>query len=68
MNARIGDLLHVHGTVVGQHDRVGEIIEIRGDSGGPPYVVQFEDGHQTLVYPGPDAVVESRESAGHPVR
>jgi Domain of unknown function (DUF1918) len=68
MNARIGDLLHVHGAVVGQHDRVGEIIEIRGDSGGPPYVVRFEDGHQTLVYPGPDAVVESRESAGHPVR
>ncbi|MCP9949357.1 DUF1918 domain-containing protein [Actinomadura madurae] len=61
MNGRIGDRLHVHGNVVGQPDRTGEIIEVRGEAGGPPYLVRFDDGHQTLVYPGPDAVIEPRE-------
>ncbi|QXJ20759.1 DUF1918 domain-containing protein [Actinomadura graeca] len=61
MNANIGDRLHVHGNVVGQADRQGEIIEVRGPEGGPPYLVRFDDGHETLVYPGPDAVIESSE-------
>ncbi|MEO3827166.1 DUF1918 domain-containing protein [Actinomadura sp. B10D3] len=61
MNGRIGDRLHVHGNVVGQPDRTGEIIEVRGEDGGPPYLVRFDDGHETLVYPGPDAVIEPRE-------
>lgn len=39
-------------------DRVGEIIEVKGPGGTPPYLVRFEDGHQGLVFPGPDAVVE----------
>jgi hypothetical protein len=64
MNGRIGDRLHVHGAVVGQPDRQGEIIEVRGEHGGPPYLVRFEDGHEALVYPGPDAVVEARETVG----
>ncbi|MBE1537847.1 DUF1918 domain-containing protein [Actinomadura algeriensis] len=62
MNGSIGDRLHVHGKIVGQPDRAGEIIEVRGDDGGPPYLVRFDDGHETLVYPGPDAVIEP---AGH---
>jgi hypothetical protein len=62
MNASVGDKLHVHGNVVGQPDRIGEIIEVRGPDGGPPYVVRFEDGHTTLVYPGPDAVIEEQEA------
>jgi hypothetical protein len=40
-------------------DRTGEIIEVKGPSGTPPYLVRFEDGHEGLVFPGPDAVVES---------
>ncbi|MFC5749999.1 DUF1918 domain-containing protein [Actinomadura rugatobispora] len=58
MNASIGDRLHVHGNTVGQPDRSGEIVEVRGPSGGPPYMVRFDDGHTCLVFPGPDAVVE----------
>ena len=26
-------------------------------SGGPPYIVRFDDGHTGLVFPGPDAVI-----------
>ncbi|MEV0299312.1 DUF1918 domain-containing protein [Nocardia sp. NPDC050710] len=58
MMANVGDRLHVHGHVVGQSDRQGEIIEVRGTDGSPPYMVRFDDGHESLVYPGPDAIVE----------
>jgi hypothetical protein len=37
---------------------MGEIIEVRGAGGEPPYLVRFEDGPSSLVFPGPDAVVE----------
>jgi len=57
MEAVIGDQICIHGNVVGHADRRGEIIEIHGDKGEPPYVVRFEDGHTRLVYPGPDAVI-----------
>ncbi|WP_373282467.1 DUF1918 domain-containing protein [Nocardia takedensis] len=56
--AVIGDRLHIHGTVVGRADHRGEIIDVRGPDGSPPYVVRFADGHESLVYPGPDAVIE----------
>ncbi len=48
----------MHGHVVGEGDRHGEIVEVRGAEGAPPYVVRFTDGHESLVYPGPDAVIE----------
>ncbi|WP_285496146.1 DUF1918 domain-containing protein [Actinomadura sp. NBRC 104425] len=63
MKASVGDRLHVHAKLVGQPDRVGEIIEVRGPDGGPPYVVRFEDGHEGLCFPGPDAVIEPANAA-----
>jgi hypothetical protein len=64
MEARVGDRLHVHGNSVGQPDRSGEIIEVRGKSGEPPYFVRFADGHTGLVFPGPDAVIEPGQVKG----
>ena len=61
MQAAVGDRLLVRGGVVGQADRTGEIIEVRGDSGAPPYVVRFDDGQTRLIFPGPDAVIEARQ-------
>jgi hypothetical protein len=58
MEAHVGDRLHVHGHVVGQSDRLGEIIEVRGPEGAPPYLVRFDNGHEELIFPGPDATVE----------
>jgi hypothetical protein len=58
MQAAVGDRLHVRGKVVGQADRLAEIIEVRGEDGSPQYLVRHEDGHEALVYPGPDASVE----------
>jgi hypothetical protein len=58
MQAVIGDRLHVHGKTVGQAERTGDIVEIHGSAGEPPYLVLFDDGHTVLVFPGPDAVIE----------
>jgi Domain of unknown function (DUF1918) len=64
MQAAIGDRLHVHGNSVGHPDKAGEIVEVKGAAGAPPYLVRFEDGHTGLVFPGPDAVVERAHRKG----
>lgn len=58
MKAEVGDRLIVDGRVIGAILRDGEILEVHGPHGSPPYVVRWEDGHQSLVYPGPDAHVQ----------
>lgn len=58
MQAVVGDRLHVRGKVVGRPDQLAEILEVRGEDGAPPYLVRHEDGHEALIYPGPDASVE----------
>lgn len=58
MQAHIGDRVHVHGHTVGTPDLWGEVLEVRGRQGQPPYLVAFNDGHHGLIFPGPDAVIE----------
>jgi len=58
MEATIGDKICIHGKIVGHPDKTGEIVEIHGREGEPPYLVRFEDGHTSLVFPGPDAVIQ----------
>ncbi|WP_043620116.1 DUF1918 domain-containing protein [Nonomuraea candida] len=58
MHANVGDMLIFHSNVVGHGDRKAEIIEVRGEAGTPPFVVRFDDGHEQMVFPGPDAVVQ----------
>ncbi|MET8703080.1 MULTISPECIES: DUF1918 domain-containing protein [unclassified Kitasatospora] len=62
MHAAVGDQLHIHSRAVGMTDQKGEIVEVRGQDGQPPYVVRFEDGHTGLIYPGPDCNIEPREA------
>ena len=40
MQAAVGDRLHVHANVVGHPGRTGEIVEVRGAGGEPPYLVR----------------------------
>jgi hypothetical protein len=58
MQAQVGERILIHGKQVGQPEHGGEIREIRGDDGAPPYFVHFDDGHDALVFPGPDCVIE----------
>jgi hypothetical protein len=58
MKAVPGDRLVVMATHLGEHVRDGEILEVHGSDGAPPYLVRWsDDGHESLVYPGPDAQV-----------
>lgn len=59
MRADVGDRICVHGRTVGAGEQQGEIIEVRGDDGAPPYLVRFTDGHEGLVFPGSDCEITS---------
>ena len=59
MRAAIGDTLHIHTNHLGTVEDLAEILEVRGSDGAPPYLVQFKDGRKRLLFPGPDAVIES---------
>ncbi len=61
MQATVGDRVHIKGRIVGMAEHVGEIVEVRGPEGAPPYVVRFDDGHESLIYPGPDCLIEPRQ-------
>lgn len=61
MKAKIGDLLMVESSSAEEHRREGEIVDVRGPHGEPPFMVRWPDGHEGLCYPGPDAHVRPRE-------
>ena len=62
MRAIIGDRIIIRGRTVETPDKHGEIIEVRGPDGQPPYLVRFGEGHQSVVYPGADFVVERSDT------
>lgn len=61
VHAHVGDQIVVEGRTVGTQRREGEVIEVRGEDGAPPYVVRWSDGHEGLTFPGPDAHVIPKE-------
>ncbi|MFI6682213.1 DUF1918 domain-containing protein [Streptomyces sp. NPDC050485] len=56
MQAKVGDRIVVSGRI-GMPELSGEIVEVRGNDGAPPYFVRFDDGYEQLVYPGPDSTI-----------
>lgn len=62
MRAMQGDRIVIRGKTVETPDRHGEIIEVRGQENGPPYLVRFADGHESVIYPGADFVIEHVDS------
>ena len=62
LKAAPGDRLVIRGHHVGEHERDGEILEVLGEDGAPPYVVRWEDtGHVSHLYPSSDAYVQHSE-------
>jgi len=52
----------MHGRTIDRPDRMGDVVEVRGPDGQPPFLVRFDDGHERLVFPGPDC--EIRPASG----
>ena len=66
MRAHVGDRLVVRGTRLDDPVRDGLILEVHED-GGPPYLVEWSDnGHVSLVFPGPNAIVDHLGHAEDP--
>lgn len=63
MHAAVGDHIRIHSRTLGQPERIGTVIEVRGPEGEPPYVVDFGDGQGHFMIPGTDCEVEP---ATHP--
>jgi hypothetical protein len=58
MEAKVGDRIVISGHHVGEPDRDCEVVEVRGPSGAPPYLVRWGDnGRLVLFFPAPDAAV-----------
>jgi hypothetical protein len=62
MRAAKGDQLVQHGRVVGQQDKISEIVEVMGTEGTPPYRVRFQDGREAVCSPGPDSEIRHRDT------
>lgn len=61
-HARPGDAIVIRGHEVGRKERKGVIAEVRGDDGGPPYIVHWLDDphdepHDVFFFPGSDSHV-----------
>lgn len=63
MQATAGDRIIVRSTHVGEPNRDGEVVEVRGPNGQPPWVIRWSDnGHEGLYFPSSDTVVHHAES------
>ena len=62
MKAQVGDRLVIHPTHMNEPIRQGEILEVHGTEGGPPYLVRWDDGHRSLSFPGVGAQVHHRDA------
>jgi hypothetical protein len=60
MDATVGDEVVVRGRHVADEDRQGTITEVHGDHGTPPYLIRWQDGHESLFFPSSDTLVEHR--------
>jgi Ala-tRNA(Pro) deacylase len=58
-----GDVVVVSGRRVGESPRIGEVIEVLGQPDHLHYAVRWDDGHQSILYPGKATSIE-RQSVG----
>jgi Domain of unknown function (DUF1918) len=61
VHGKRGDRLMVPGRHVGEPVQDAEILEAVGDDGGPPYVIQPDDGRAGRFYPSSDVDAQRAE-------
>ncbi|MFG1928594.1 DUF1918 domain-containing protein [Cryptosporangium sp. NPDC048952] len=55
MHAHVGDEILLQPPGADHPTREGEIVEVAGPDGQAPYRVRWDDGHESLMFPAPDA-------------
>jgi hypothetical protein len=66
MQAKKGDWLVVESSAVDRPGRRGLVLDVEGPDGTPPFLVRWEDnGHEGLIFPGPDAHVAAPGSVSN---
>ena len=60
MQARTGDQIIVESAVLDSPRRRGEVLEVIGEGARQHYHVRWDDGHESVYFPGPDARVAGR--------
>jgi hypothetical protein len=55
-----GDLVVVAGHRVGENERTGEILAVMGEPTHQRYRVRWDDGRESIFYPGSDAVIRHK--------
>lgn len=57
MQAAKGDQIVVESTMLDSPRRRGEVLEVIGEGDRQHYRVRWDDGHESVYFPGPDARV-----------
>lgn len=60
MRATTGDHVRIETSTLDTHCREGEVLEVIGEGDREHYRVRWQDGHESLFFPGPDARVTPR--------
>jgi Domain of unknown function (DUF1918) len=55
MHGQVGDEIVLDSVDIGQPTRHGSILEVRADANQEHYRVRWENGHESLFYPGSTA-------------
>ena len=65
LEAHGGDVVEVSGRHVGDPGRMGELLQVLGTPAHPHYLVRWEDGHESVLYPGEGTTIRQK---GMPAR
>jgi hypothetical protein len=60
MHAQAGDILLIRSHHIGEADQKALVLQVRGEHGEPPFIVRWSDGHEGMIFPGSDAVIQHR--------
>ncbi len=56
--AEVGDLIVIAGHRVGESERIAEILEVLGELTNEHYRVRWDDGRESVYFPGSDATIK----------
>jgi len=59
-HATVGDRIVIETASLDAPRRQGEVLEVLGHGETEHYRVRWQDGHESLYFPGPDAHLASR--------